>query len=227
MNACSHELRVEIHGLKEEVRALRDSNIELVKMLTNTNQLNASPSIPQISENESELLSKVNDPTFDSSLELKSPTVNGEQKEPMDIPNLKMAITGKSDESWQIQNKKYRRKKQSENETQRDNHTTLRANIDVEPKIQNRNKYTEQSSSFTAVPKQIWVHVERAGLNITEDIVRNHLEKKFPTRKFTIRGLPIREDARSRSFSVGTDPDLMEDLYKGENWPCNITIKRF
>ncbi|KAL3281045.1 hypothetical protein HHI36_004269 [Cryptolaemus montrouzieri] len=149
-------------------------------MLTNTKQPNASPSIPQISENESELLSKVNDPTFDSSLELKSSTVNGEKKEPMDIPNLKMAITGKSDESWQIQNKKYRRKKQSENETQRDNHTTLRANIDVEPKIQNRNKYTkekqlvrgtEQSSSFTAVPKQIWVHVGRAGLNTTEDTV--------------------------------------------------------
>ncbi|KAL3274573.1 hypothetical protein HHI36_015956 [Cryptolaemus montrouzieri] len=88
MNACTHELRVEIHGLKEEVRALRESNLELVKMLTNTKQPNAAPSIPQISENESELLSKVNDP----SLELKSSTVNGEQKEPMDIPNLKWLL---------------------------------------------------------------------------------------------------------------------------------------
>ncbi|KAL3288246.1 hypothetical protein HHI36_002695 [Cryptolaemus montrouzieri] len=54
-----------------------------------------------------------------------------------------------------------------------------------------------------------------------------HLKSKFPYIRSHVDKLPERENANSSSLKVGADLDLMEELNKSENWPINMTIRRF
>ncbi|KAL3288025.1 hypothetical protein HHI36_002477 [Cryptolaemus montrouzieri] len=49
-------------------------------------------------------------------------------------------------------------------------------------------------------------------------------EKNF---QFIVEQLAEREGANCRPLKVGVDLEILDDLYKGENWPENITIRRF
>lgn len=54
-----------------------------------------------------------------------------------------------------------------------------------------------------------------------------HLQTKFPGQPFTVETLPVRQGAPSISFKVGANISLLEDIYKDENWPENITVRKF
>lgn len=86
---------------------------------------------------------------------------------------------------------------------------------------------TAKSSSFSGAPKYAWIHVGRAGLETDENSVEKHLKLKFPDKKFIVAALPQRDGATSRSFKVGGSLDIVDQLYKSENWPENISIKRY
>lgn len=106
-------------------------------------------------------------------------------------------------------------------------------NAILQPKDKNKvNKRTraigtDLSSAFRSAEGQAWFHVGKAGLGSTENDVLAHLQTKFPDGKFSVEMLPQNENATSRSFKVGTELNLLDEMYKGENWPKNISIRRF
>lgn len=73
----------------------------------------------------------------------------------------------------------------------------------------------------------IYVGLGRASLETTEDTVLKHLENKFPNERFSVEKLPQKETAKSRAFKVGANMEMIEQLYRGENWPRDTTVRRF
>lgn len=88
-------------------------------------------------------------------------------------------------------------------------------------------KGTDTTSPLASYPKKAWIYVGRARLGTTSETVIKHLENKFPTRKFTAEALPVRDSANICSFKVSADLDMLDELYREENWPANIIVKRF
>ncbi|KAL3283274.1 hypothetical protein HHI36_006423 [Cryptolaemus montrouzieri] len=75
----------------------------------------------------------------------------------------------------------------------------------------------EVSSSFVCSHRKAWLYLEKAGLDTTEEMVKEHLRNKFLGKTFTVEKLPGRDSATSCYFIVEADSDLMEELYKAEN----------
>lgn len=88
-------------------------------------------------------------------------------------------------------------------------------------------KGTESTSTFEGAKRMAWIYVGRASLETTEDTVLKHLENKFPNKRFSVEKLPQKETAKSRAFKVGANMEMIEQLYRGENWPRDTTVRRF
>lgn len=82
-------------------------------------------------------------------------------------------------------------------------------------------------TSFASAEKQAWLSVGNVNLAANESHIQDHLKSKFPGRKFSVEALPVREEAKSRTFKVGADFEILDELYKSENWPKNIKIRRY
>lgn len=86
---------------------------------------------------------------------------------------------------------------------------------------------TESSTTFVSSQRKAWIYVGRANVDTKEETVHSYLKSKFPTRQFTVEKLPQRENAHSSSFRVSADINMTDELYKCENWPENIVVKRY
>ena len=82
-------------------------------------------------------------------------------------------------------------------------------------------------NSFSAAAKRAWIYVGRTRADTTPQQVNNYLTNKYDGYEFIVEALPKREDASSISFKVGPDITLLNDLYKPENWPKDVLIKKF
>uniref|UniRef100_A0A1Y1NJF7 Uncharacterized protein n=1 Tax=Photinus pyralis TaxID=7054 RepID=A0A1Y1NJF7_PHOPY len=80
---------------------------------------------------------------------------------------------------------------------------------------------------FCAIQKRAWLYVGRVALGTENSKIKNYLTEKFPNSQFEVEQLPKRDDARSIAFKVGADIELIDELYKGENWPAGVFIKQF
>lgn len=83
------------------------------------------------------------------------------------------------------------------------------------------------SSDFMGAPRRAWMYVGRVNVNVKESQIENHLKGKFPGEDFSIERLPKRDAAHSASFKIGASLSLVEDLYKPQNWPTGVVVKRF
>ena len=100
----------------------------------------------------------------------------------------------------------------------------------VTNQVQNKHKTIRgcnESDTFSAVVSRAWVYVDRARKTTTCDEVRKFLEGKYNDQNFVVEALPSNENAISASFKVGATASLLDELYKPENWPHNILVKRF
>lgn len=104
---------------------------------------------------------------------------------------------------------------------------TTVTNRNRRPLIRGTNLECGQDTQFAGVNKRAWLHIGNVATNATDESVLVYLQNKFPGRKFTAEKLPVRTDARSCSFKVSADLDLMEDIYAGKNWPSDVTVRRF
>ncbi|KAL3266616.1 hypothetical protein HHI36_010780, partial [Cryptolaemus montrouzieri] len=84
---------------------------------------------------------------------------------------------------------------------------------------------SDSASTLMGAEKLCWIHVWQDFREATKDIVQEHLKKSFPNKKFVVDQLLEREGTSCRAFKVGADIDILEKLYKGENWHKNITIR--
>lgn len=84
-----------------------------------------------------------------------------------------------------------------------------------------------KDTAFSGAIRRVWIHVGKTAQGTSEDAIRDHLQRKFRSEQFVIEKLPQREGANSCSFKVGASFTMLEDLYKSENWPENVTVRRF
>lgn len=82
-------------------------------------------------------------------------------------------------------------------------------------------------ASFAAVVRRAWLFVGRAKMSVTVDDVGLYLRNKCPGYSFDVQNLTTNEKASTRSFRIGLDFHLLEDLNKPEFWPCNIVVRRY
>ena len=75
--------------------------------------------------------------------------------------------------------------------------------------------------------KRAWLYVGKVKPDTTPVQVETYLKEKYPGYEFQVTALPKREEASSVSFKVGADSELMEQLYKSDNWPAEMVIKKF
>ena len=71
------------------------------------------------------------------------------------------------------------------------------------------------------------ISIGRVRKTTTCDQVRKALEGKHNDKNFVLEALPSNENAITASFKVGATASLLDELYKPENWPHNILVKRF
>ena len=92
--------------------------------------------------------------------------------------------------------------------------------------ITNKGTYSN-NNSFAGVTKRAWLHLGKVQLNTTAEQVQNYLQTTFPNKQFIVEQLPTRENANSISFKIGADYSLLEELQNEENWPENVTVRRY
>ncbi|CAH0561686.1 unnamed protein product [Brassicogethes aeneus] len=105
-----------------------------------------------------------------------------------------------------------------------------------------KNKYTKNNSNnnsskkvvgsatetaFQSAPRKASFHVGRASLNTSVENISNHFSKKFNRNEFLVEKCPSREGAKSVSFKVESTFSLLEEMYKSENWPAGITVRKY
>ncbi|KAL3266320.1 hypothetical protein HHI36_010498 [Cryptolaemus montrouzieri] len=83
---------------------------------------------------------------------------------------------------------------------------------------------SDSASNLMGAEKLCWIHVAQVSREATKDIVQEHLKKRLPIKKFMVDQLPEREGTSCRALKVGADIDLLEELYKSENWPQNYQV---
>ena len=74
--------------------------------------------------------------------------------------------------------------------------------------------------------KRAWLYVGKVKPDTTPVQVETYLKEKYPVYESQVTALPKREEASSVSFKVGADSELMEQLYKSDNWPAGMVIKK-
>ncbi|KAJ3644177.1 hypothetical protein Zmor_026848 [Zophobas morio] len=85
----------------------------------------------------------------------------------------------------------------------------------------------ENPVNFSAALKRAWVHVGKVKTGTTIEDVRSFLQLKYPGNDFDIEAMPQRPKSRSMSFKVGANFELLSELYKPENWPAAVIVKKF
>ncbi|KAL3285761.1 hypothetical protein HHI36_000287 [Cryptolaemus montrouzieri] len=70
----------------------------------------------------------------------------------------------------------------------------------------------EPSSGFAGFACRTWLKVGRASLNVKCEAVLEHLKNRFLKNDFTVEMQAKRDDARSVSFKVSAEMDLLDEL---------------
>lgn len=86
---------------------------------------------------------------------------------------------------------------------------------------------TMSAASFQGRERKAWIWVGRVSVGTEEVRVLEHLQERFPGRAFSVEKLPFRDGAYSCAFKVGADLSLMDELYKAENWPRGVSVRKF
>lgn len=86
---------------------------------------------------------------------------------------------------------------------------------------------TKNLVKFQAAPKQALIHLGRVALKTKAEEIMQHMTSTFSRNDFVVEACPVRENARSMSFKIEADYSLLDELYKGENWPSGVTIARY
>lgn len=198
---CLLNVFKKIDELNTNVINLRDSNVELIRLLT------ANKSHSEIGTG---FNSKLQEPS------IPSPTIN-----------IDISDTDSYQSDITVVDKKDRQQK---NYQQRNVYTKTRNPQTSKNGNQNKilfgtaDSETEIDSEFSAAEKKLWIYIGRCKPDTTEDKIMAYLQRKCPNAAFTVeslqsRGLP--------SYKLSAPADLEKLLYTSSFWPKKVLIKRF
>ena len=219
------ELRNEINDLKVEVKILKDSNIDLIKLLTGKQQDCSQIVVPNhITQHMSKNVTfkKSSLPAAEKDKEIannfygirtnkqanKTPTYvdAGIENENKHTSDSEEEVNDKG--KWtDVVKRKLRR------------HDNGKTSI--------RGKSSDTIPGLQAAPKKVYVYAGNFRVNTEEKDLSDYLSLKFPQQEIEISKLPTRSNARSVAFKITADHSLLEELNNSELWPNNILIKRY
>lgn len=154
------------------------------------------------------------------------------------------ASQSESDEEFKQIRYKTRSKKASGSEHMSNGSDKLKVNEDDKSKSNETNLKREKrsgerneksvtgtstgSSTFLCAQRRAWMYVGRVGEKVQESEIEQHLNEKFPDEEFSIEKLSKRDImSNSSSFKIGASLSLVDELYKPQNWPAGVVVKRF
>lgn len=123
-----------------------------------------------------------------------------------------------------------------EQNIQKKDDSTVRSQKPIKHRARNVNQKTEKKeirgidqsqASFGSVPKRTWLYVGRVAESVDEAQIENHLKMKFPEGQFQVESLEKNEHSTGKSFKVGANIELLEELYEPNIWPQGIIVKQF
>nr|CAH7739394.1 unnamed protein product [Callosobruchus chinensis] len=216
-------LQSTITELRSEVIALRDSNKELIALLTNNESLSKT------------IINADSNVESGPASETWSTVVNKKSRNP-----LKTNVPHKNDAVVEVKKpvNKFRQQNfgESSNQALDDNsdineETTKGKGVYRHPTSRRKSKAVfgsgKDSTGFKAAHRRTWIYVGRATPGTSEDDIKNVLQKKFEDRDFIIEKLPKWKNAQTESFKVGADKDLEDDLFDSSMWPVGTLVKKY
>ncbi|CAH0555117.1 unnamed protein product [Brassicogethes aeneus] len=164
-----------------------------------------------------------------------------ETKEKTELTEIKEKITTKTNTNNKENNSTYQqaapaapktnthktddRQKTNVNKNKINNHETK---INTGLKITGSAK-PEENIVFKATEKKEWIYVGRARPETTEKHIKDYLISKFPNENFEISEIKKHESSTSKnkSFKIGMQYSIKDEVLKPEIWPENLIIKKF
>lgn len=194
----------EIKSLKQEVTDLKQSNIDMVRLLT------TGKCFQQVSDNENAFISRRNQLDLNSSIETTSSS------------DTIVEVQSFSEKS--VNNKKH----QHTNTTQKHPHKNAHATAKYSGRMQNvivGTSSADTTEEFSASNRRLWLYVGRCKPNSRPEHIKAYLEKRSPGHTFEVTKLPSL--GRNSSYRVEADLELQDVLYTPSHWPKDVLVKRF
>lgn len=228
INTAIKELYNKVTTLEEEVVLLRESNIELIHLLTNSETINKQ-----------NLEGKPT--TKESTTPTSWPTGNS------NIVSTKNLAT-KSDQTDKVyfnqqnsNNKNTARRPQKPQQADLKINGTTNKQTNYEGTSKTVSKYESQrknstriygtgkqsKSNLTAVDRKGWIYIGRVTPGTGIQGMREHIDVMFPKQEFIIEKLPKWKNGNTEAFKIGFSHDLLDEVYNSDNWPKGSLIKKY
>lgn len=240
--------------LRNEIKVIRDSNIDMVRLLTQVEKQKVPIPINSVKTLESNPIphkAALTLPTSSSNIQ-KSPNMNthSNTKSPMNIstpsPAAKNRNTAKSLTNLKTSGKSNSRVTNNlhteENaipqtiESENTNSTYTGKNEGSreirrrrkQPKVGNGEGDINFHGREDKTEKKIWLYVSKVPDSITENNIKQYIEKRTDTQNVYVKKLEMfNTRIDNQSFMIGVDPQLIRQVYEPSFWPRKVTFNRF
>lgn len=221
------EFNEKISKLENEVVMLRESNIELISLLTNGETLN---NVQKCSN--SKKLPSTNPETNPSKThEAKSRNnKNSQVRDKISSPQIKTNNYKNTEE------KQFKHPTRSIDDCTTKNKPMIHRRMTQTTTNKQQQKRTPlvvygtgtgNKSNLTAVNRKTWIYVGRVTPGTGVDGLKEHIEIIFPEQETLIEMLPKWKNGETEAFKVGIDHDLLDEAFNSKNWPKGSLIKKY
>lgn len=196
------EMQNEINRLEMEIKNIRQSNIDLVSLLTNKSEKTHEP----IREEHSNVFDNFDDTQYS----VKTIFPNTLTKDVKSDRQQNRKSNEQKSVSLRKHTKSFKNKK----------------SIIVGAAIQDDTESlgTSEDVLFEGDERKIWLYVDRCKSEVGAEHIRKYLLRKCPGENFVIE--PLRKTGNP-SFKVGVPYHLEEQVYAASFWPKDIIVKPF
>lgn len=203
-----------INVLELEVKNLRESNIDLVRLLTNGHNANIT-----CNNSESALLNYNYRNSSNESLDSVSTVI---EQNMLDHKNTNFATKsdGNCDKEGFIP--VYKKRKDKGRTELKNQNTNNNKRVIIGSSIEDGENI--EDTSFQGANKKMWIYVGRCEEGVQEQNIKMYLEKKCPSKRFIVQAL---RKTGNPSFKIGADYDLEDTLYTSSFWPQKVLVKPF
>lgn len=218
-------LKEEVNNLRDEVKILKESNIDLIKLLT-ARRIEG----PSIVTFESPIGSKADNVKMNknnSKSTFAELFTNGEKKKSEEVhknvtvkPRELKNLDKLNGTNINIEPKKFNDPGVNEWVEVKRKNRMQRSNQGIRGKA-------DSCQGLSAAVKKISLYAGNFAINTEADKICDHLKVKFPGESINVEILPKREEALSLAFKITLNESLQDRLYDENLWPNGVVVRRF
>lgn len=223
------ELNEKVTKLQEEVTNLRESNVELIHLLTNGESFDKQNN-KNVTNNKAPVNSWAAVNSKEHSDKITSNKKVKNDKNNIDLQKQNNTHIEKSEDKNVTKSWIKLKDNGPENEKSTSNKNSLNYQKKVNPpKKQNAVFGTgnKSKSNLTAVSRISWLYVGRVTPGTGLQGMKQHIDVTFPQNSCVIELLPKWKNSKTEAFKIGFDYDLLDEAYNADNWPKNALIKKY